>query len=87
VAESLVDQFRKDGPHTVASLARSLPFLPEAAIREALEALTAQGVLARGDGADPEYRYVAPERYVQIHQDVVADPAARFNDRSRARPG
>jgi hypothetical protein len=70
------------GPHTVVSLSRALPGFPPEAIREALEALTAQGVLAKEDGADgPEYRYVAPERYAQANLDVIKNPGERHNRR------
>jgi hypothetical protein len=67
------------GPHTPESLAARLPHFPVEAIREALEALANQGVLARevGEGGITAYRYVAPERYVQHTWDVVKDPGKR----------
>jgi predicted transcriptional regulator len=73
------------GPHTVDSLAARLPSFPREAIENALEALTAQGVLARatGDGGAAEYRYVAPERYTQAAMDVVHDPAAQLRRKRR----
>ncbi|MND09383.1 hypothetical protein D3C83_326640 [compost metagenome] len=53
-------------------------------IAQALEALTAQGVLRRTDGpSGAEYEYVAPERYVQAGMDVVRDPAKRANRKPR----
>jgi hypothetical protein len=71
------------GPHTAASLARRLPAFSEEAIAQALEALTAQGVLEQEPGPDgePQYRYVAPERYSQINLDVVRDPGTGIRRR------
>jgi len=76
---ALNDALSDPGPHTAESLAARLPHFPPDAIREALEALSAQGVLERvvGEGGVPEYRYVAPEKYVQHTLDVVRDPAKR----------
>jgi hypothetical protein len=76
---TLNDALSDPGPHTAESLHARLPHFPLDAIREALEALSAQGVLARavGEGGAPEYRYVAPEKYVQHNLDVVRDPAKR----------
>ena len=76
MAETIPDILANPGPHTPASLAERLPFLSRDAIENALEALSAQGVLARAVGTDgsPEYRLVAPDRYVQAGMDVVRDP-------------
>ncbi|MGV3720595.1 MAG: hypothetical protein ACO1SX_06755 [Actinomycetota bacterium] len=67
------------GPHTAESLHAKLPHFPLDAIHEALEALAAQGVLERqtAEGGQIQYRYVAPEKYVQHNLDVVRDPAKR----------
>lgn len=67
------------GPHTAESLHARLPHFPLEAIREALDALSAQGVLERAAaaGGEVQYRYVAPEKYVQHNLDVVRDPARR----------
>ena len=77
MSDSLTDALSNPGPHTAESLAARLPAFPLDAIRSALEALAAQGVLARDtpDGGPPEYRLVAPERYVQANLDVIKDPA------------
>lgn len=83
------DQFSRvlsdPGPHTARSLAERLPDFPLAAIREALEALAAQGVLSKATRPDGEveYRYLAPERYAQANLDVARDPGRRFNQKSR----
>lgn len=84
MAPSLTDALKAPGPHTAASLAERLPFA-EDAVRDALEALTLQGVLAREEGADgePQYRYVAPDRYHQINLDVIRDPGTGIKRRPR----
>jgi predicted ArsR family transcriptional regulator len=71
------------GPHTVDSLAERLPAFPAEAIRDALEALAAQGVLERSIGSDgkAEYRYIAPERYTQADLDVIRNPGKPHNRR------
>lgn len=81
----LKEALRAPGPHTAASLAERLPAFPREVIAEALEALTAQGVLEREPGPDgePLYRYVAPERYGQINLDVVRDPGTGIKRRPR----
>jgi predicted ArsR family transcriptional regulator len=81
MADNLAKVLADPGPHTAESLAERLPHFPLAAIREALETLAAQGVLERAEGADgrPEYRYLAPDRYVQADQDMIKDPAKRHN--------
>ena len=77
MSDSLTQALAGPGPHTAESLAERLTAFPLEAIRDALDALTAQGVLAREDGSSgpPEYRLVAPDRYVQINLDVIKDPA------------
>ena len=78
----LKEALSSPGPHTVVSLSRALPGFPPEAIREALEVLAAQGVLAKEEGPDgPEYRYVAPDRYVQANLDVIKNPGERHNRR------
>jgi hypothetical protein len=79
----LTDELRKAGPQSATSLAQRLPQFPAAAVEEALEALAAQGVLAREAGPAGEILYTlcAPERYTQIHLDVVRDPARGANRR------
>lgn len=79
MSSTLKDALTNPGPHTAESLAARLPHFPPEAIREALEALTAQGVLERVTEVEgpPQYRYVAPEKYVQHSLDVVRDPARR----------
>jgi hypothetical protein len=76
MADTISEALSGPGPHTVESLAARLPDFPVQAIRDAVEALTLQGVLsreARPDGV-AEYRLVAPERYAQINHDVVRHP-------------
>jgi Fe2+ or Zn2+ uptake regulation protein len=79
MSNPLTDALTGPGPHTVASLAARLPQFPADAIRQALDALAAQGVLERivGDDGATAYRYVAPERYVQHTWDVIKDPGKR----------
>jgi predicted ArsR family transcriptional regulator len=80
MSDSLNQILAEAGPHTAESLAARLPHFPVDAIRQALEALTAQGVLEREvgeEGGVPTYRYVAPERYVQHTWDVIKDPAKK----------
>ena len=73
---SLQQAMRDPGPHTVDSLAARLPHFPREAIRQALELLTAQGVLERvSDESGEAYRYVDPARYAQAGMDVVVNPA------------
>lgn len=76
MADTISEALGGPGPHTVESLAARLPDFPAEAIREAVEALTLQGVLGRETGPDgvTEYRLVAPERYAQINHDVVRHP-------------
>lgn len=83
--DTLNDALSDPGPHTAESLAERLPHFPVDAIREALEALAAQGVLERVavEGGSTQYRYVAPEKYVQHNLDVVRDPARRGGGPSR----
>jgi predicted ArsR family transcriptional regulator len=83
--ESLKEALSDPGPHTAESLAARLSDFPAPVIREALEALAAQGVLERSEGADGqwEYRYVAPDRYQQINMDVIHDPARQVSRRPR----
>ncbi|MFN3653578.1 MAG: hypothetical protein ACK47B_28705 [Armatimonadota bacterium] len=85
MSESLRELIQSPGPHTAESLAERLPAFPVEAIREALDALAAQGVLERSERPDGtrEYRYVAPELYAQANMDVIKDPSARFNRRRR----
>jgi predicted transcriptional regulator len=72
---SLPATLAQDGPHTVDTLAARLPFFSREAIAAALEALAAQGVLQRDETSDGTvFHYVAPERYVQIEQDVIRSP-------------
>jgi len=85
MADTIAEALRSPGPHTAESLAEQLPFFPVDAIREALEALAAQGVLERstGENGQAEYRYVAPDRYVQQNLDVIRNPGA--SDRGKVR--
>ena len=85
MSDALSNVLADAGPHTAESLAERLPGFPVAAIRDALEALTAQGVLERHlrEDGQPEYRYVAPERYAQADLDVVRDPGQQFNRKPR----
>lgn len=85
MSDALREALANPGPHTAESLAEKLPHFPVEAIRQALQVLTAQGVLERteGDGGRPEYRYVAPDRYAQINLDVVRDPAKELEKRAR----
>lgn len=82
---SLDEALRDPGPHTADTLAERLPGFSLEVIRQALETLAAQGVLERSQRADGalEYRYVAPERYVQAGLDVVRDPGRKFNQPGR----
>jgi hypothetical protein len=82
---SLNEALADAGPHTVDSLAARMPEFSREVIAHALEALTAQGVLARevGDDGVASYRYVSPERYVQANQDVIRDVGQRSNRRPR----
>lgn len=77
--------FSDPGPHTAETLAERLPGFPLPAVREALDALAAQGVLERTlrEDGEPLYRYVAPERYTQIDQDVIKDPGTGIKRRPR----
>lgn len=83
MADTLTDALSNPGPHTAESLAGRLPHFPPDAIRDALEALSAQGVLERAVREDgtPEYRYVAPEKYAQANLDVIKDPSKGQNRR------
>ncbi len=85
MSSELTEALSNPGPHTVDSLAEKLPHFSTSVIRDALEALAAQGVLERIEEPDqqPAYQLVAPERYAQINLDVVKDPAARFKNRVR----
>lgn len=85
MSSDLTEALSNPGPHTVDSLAEKLPHFSASVIRDALEALTAQGVLERTGGPDdpPAYQLVAPERYAQVNLDVVKDPATRFKNRVR----
>ncbi len=80
---SLNEALADAGPHTVDSLAARMPDFSRDAIANALEALTAQGVLAREAGEDgvAQYRFVAPERYLHANQDVIRDIGQRGNRR------
>jgi len=81
--DSFSHEIANSGPHTAESLTEKLPGFPLEAVRDALEALTAQGVLKRDAGPDgrPQYTYVAPERYAQANLDVIQDPGAAHNRR------
>jgi hypothetical protein len=81
MSTSLNEALADAGPHTVDSLAARMPEYPRDVITQAVEALTAQGVLTRevGDDGVAQYRYVAPERYVQANQDVIRDVGQRGN--------
>ena len=83
MSDSLTQALSNPGPHTAESLAERLPAFPLESIRSALEALTAQGVLARenGEGGPPQYRLVSPELYAQANLDVIRDPAGGHNRR------
>jgi DNA-binding HxlR family transcriptional regulator len=85
MATTLTEALTDAGPHTVDSLAARMPEYSRDTLTQALEALTAQGVLAReiGDDGVAFYRYVAPERYVQANQDVIRDVGQRGNRRPR----
>jgi hypothetical protein len=85
MSDQLTKALSDPGPHTAESLAERLPGFPLEAIRSALDVLAQQGVLERVERPDasPEYRYVAPERYVQINQDVITNPGARHTRRRR----
>lgn len=82
---TLTEALADAGPHTVDSLSERMPEYSRDVISQALEALTAQGVLSRELGEDgvASYRYVAPERYVQANQDVIRDVGQRGNRRPR----
>ena len=82
---SISEAMRDGAEHTADSLAERLPSFPPEAIRDALEALAAQGVLARTTGDDGlvRYRYAAPELYGQINQDVIRDPGTGIRRRPR----
>lgn len=85
MATTLTEALAGAGPHTVDSLAARMPEYSRDVIAQALEALTAQGVLsreAREDGL-AQYRYVAPERYLHANQDVIRDIGQRGNRRPR----
>ena len=81
MSDALRKALSDPGPHTAESLAERLPAFPVEAIRDALEALTAQGVLERRPCPEGgfEYRYVAPERYAQANQDVIRNPGNPHN--------
>ena len=83
--DTLTEALADSGPHTVESLCRKLPDFPPEAVREALEALAAQGVLAKEAGEDGEarYRYVSPDKYHQVNLDVVKDPGTGIKRRPR----
>ena len=85
MSDPLTEALRGAGPHTARTLAARLPGFPEAVIAEALEALAQQGVLDRedGEGAEPTYRYVSPDRYRQINLDVIRDPGTGIKRRPR----
>ncbi len=83
MSDSLTQALSNPGPHTAESLAARLPAFPLEAIRAALEALAAQGVLAREseEGGSPHYRLVAPELYAQVNLDVIQNPGGGPNRR------
>ncbi len=65
---------------SLPELLERLPQYPEDVLRFAIAALVQQGVLqqeTRPEDGTAIYRYVAPERYAQINQDVVSNPGAR----------
>ena len=80
---SLEEALKSTGPHTVTSLSARLADFGPAAIAEALDALAAAGVLRKEDvpGQEPQYHYVAPERYGLINVPVVKLPGADFGRR------
>jgi predicted ArsR family transcriptional regulator len=83
--DTLTEALSNPGPHTAETLAERLPHFSPETIRDALEALAAQGVLRRSlrEDGTPEYHYVAPEKYVQANLDVIKDPAKGQNRRRR----
>lgn len=85
MALSLNEALADAGPHSVDSLSARMPEFSRDVIAQALEALTAQGVLTREIREDgvAQYHYVAPERYVQANQDVIRDVGQRGNRRPR----
>jgi len=85
MSDDLKKALSDPGHHTAESLAARLPDFPVEAVRDALDALTAQGVLERvaGPGGAPAYRYVAPERYAQADLDVVRNPGGPGRPRRR----
>lgn len=85
MSDALSQALSNPGPHTAETLAAALPDFPVEAIRQALEVLAAQGVLERINNTDGnvEYRYVAPERYLQADLDVVRDVGRKIGNRPR----
>jgi hypothetical protein len=81
MSDSLNSALSDPGPHTVDALVKRLPHFPREAVEQALEALTSQGVLEKwfSETGEAQYRYVAPERYVQINRDVIVNPGAPHN--------
>jgi hypothetical protein len=69
---------------TVESLAARLPSFPREAVAEALELLSAAGVLRKESGPDGtlRYFYADPSRYKLADLDVI-----RRLDRATRRPG
>jgi len=87
MSDQITRAFQDAGPHTADSLAERLSGFPREAVEQALETLSAQGVLertVREDGV-AEYRYVAPDRYVQHNLDVIVNPGDTHNRPRRRR--
>ena len=85
MSDALTRALSNPGPHTAESLAAVLPDFPIEGIRQALEMLTAQGVLERDNTAkgEPAYRYVRPDLYAQANLDVIQNPGDRHNPKRR----
>jgi len=83
IAVEIQRAFEEQPVHSVDSLAALLPDFPRDAIEQALEALTAAGVLAveGGESGERRYRYYHPERYRLINAPLIRQPGPDFGKR------
>lgn len=83
MSDEIQKAFEEHQVQTVDSLAELLPDFPREAIAEALESLSAAGVLAREAGPDGAqvYRYNHPERYRLINAPLIRQPGPDIGKR------
>ena len=83
MSDEIQKAFEEQPLQSANSLAERLPDFPRDAIAEALESLSAAGVLARETGPEGErlYRYQHPERYRLINAPLIRQPGPDFGKR------